>query len=357
MDGLPGDILDAIIDAATPRTIVHPEDNLSLHTCSLVCRAWLPRTRHHLFKRRQVTSTFMKLLAADRCTFAPHVRELRLQWRSGHPDDKLHEHDAALLRRLTGVHTLELYLFSMPNIADARFHSAFLAHFVHVTRLEICYAFSGPDDFIADTICMFPLLTQLAVTASAPGASPGLPFVAPENLRELRLSNYGMSVLSGFCDSGSLRNLHSLDLPHISPETEPVVAAAFRALAGSLSHLHLHGPGDTPDAIDISPLVNLESFRIDLPPWATVAPYERFFLCISQLSSTFLETFSLRVSARGQRLMNWQAVDAFLLSGRFPRLKRFNWDLYGGYEHDSKYVLDNLPRLSKSSVTVIRSYL
>ncbi|KAJ6598452.1 hypothetical protein DFH09DRAFT_1356694 [Mycena vulgaris] len=354
MDGIPSDVLDTIID------LVSIDQNpQGLHTCSLVCRAWLPRTRDQLFGRRRVSVTFMELLAADRCTFAPHVRELRFQLRSDNPDDKLYEHDPGLLRRLTGVHSLQLYILR-PLLSNdvARFPNVFLAHFLHVTHLEICGASLAPENFVADTIGMFPLLTQLIISAYATGASPGLPFVAPKNLRHLTLSNCGMSVLSGFCDSGGLRNIHSLELPHIRPESEAVVAAAFRALARSLTCLHLHFSGSETAAVDISPLVNLQSFRVDLSPWGTAAPYQGVLACVFRLSSNSLETFSCRVPARGRHLLDWQALDAFLISDRFPGLKRFYWEIYGFpfTDEDSQRVLDNLPRLTKSAVIVTRSY-
>ncbi|KAJ7489340.1 hypothetical protein FB451DRAFT_1224579 [Mycena latifolia] len=358
MDALPSEILDTIIDWVS--IIFDGERDWDrralLCRCSSVCRAWLPRARYHLFRRRMANPTFMNLLATDGCTFAPHVRELRLLWHAGFPDAKLHGHDAALLKRLTGVNALELFLRNVPEAAlpGARFHNAFLAPFVYVTHLEIRGVFPGDDGFVAETIAMFPLLTWLVVSTShthtgapAAGASQSQsPLVAPETLQILSTSgSFGIArVLSGFHDSGGLRNIHSLELTGIGPESVPVVATAFQALAGPFRHLRISLGATNPDDIDLSSLVNLQSFRMDLTPWATAAPYERYLACVSRLSSPSLEAFSCRVPARGLRLLDWRELDAFLVSERFPCLKRFYWDLYGAYERDNKYVLDNLPR-------------
>ncbi|KAJ7705426.1 hypothetical protein B0H17DRAFT_1037922 [Mycena rosella] len=224
---LPPDIIDTTIDfvSLAPPVNSRKLERHSLLACSLVCRAWLPRTRHHLFRKRRVNRAFMALLATDGRTFAPHVRVLRLPWRAGSAGSKLYDHEAALLRRLTGMHALDFYLRSIPTLdlalSGARFHTAFLAHLSHITHLEICGAFSGDDNFVVDTLCMFPLLTHLVASVShtpapmrrnppQPFVAPRNPFLVPKNLHSLELSNYRMSVLARFRDSGSLRNIHGL---------------------------------------------------------------------------------------------------------------------------------------------------
>lgn len=112
-------------------------------------------------------------------------------------------------------------------------------------------------------------------------------------------------------------------------------------------------------ALDLSGLVNLQSLWIDAPPWTAPASYTAYLACISRLSSSSaLETFGCRVDAAGVFLLDWRALDAFFASQRFPCLKEFIWDVYGGplaSSHDT-HVVENLPLLIKSSnITVTRA--
>lgn len=58
----------------------------NLNTCSLVCNAWLPRSRHHLFyhvslHNEHQASSFLELLCSPLVTITSHIRRLKLYWR------------------------------------------------------------------------------------------------------------------------------------------------------------------------------------------------------------------------------------------------------------------------------------
>ncbi|KAF8880659.1 hypothetical protein BD779DRAFT_1548254 [Infundibulicybe gibba] len=71
---LPSEIIDLVIDQLEG-------DRAALKFCSLVCRSWLPRTRHHLFSSLNIRTRptpALDLLQSPLGTIHPHVQRLKL---------------------------------------------------------------------------------------------------------------------------------------------------------------------------------------------------------------------------------------------------------------------------------------
>ncbi|KAJ7350755.1 hypothetical protein DFH08DRAFT_644137, partial [Mycena albidolilacea] len=70
----PQELIDEILDYLA-------DDKYSLRTCSLVCRAWVLRTRACLFEscrlsRERHVVGFGEVLQSPNCTFLHHVRSM-----------------------------------------------------------------------------------------------------------------------------------------------------------------------------------------------------------------------------------------------------------------------------------------
>ncbi len=88
----PAEIVDGIIDSVhrfpypprnDPRAKPKDERCLALKSCSLVCRAWLPRSRYHLFRTTTVSflnhTVFMRLITSPNCSFLSFIDTLVLK--------------------------------------------------------------------------------------------------------------------------------------------------------------------------------------------------------------------------------------------------------------------------------------
>ncbi|KAK0488310.1 hypothetical protein EDD18DRAFT_1190448 [Armillaria luteobubalina] len=91
----PAEIVDVIIDSVhyfsypandgddDRRTKPKDERCLALKSCSLVCRAWVPRSRYHLFRTTTVSlinhRAFMQLIASPNCSFLSFIDTLVLE--------------------------------------------------------------------------------------------------------------------------------------------------------------------------------------------------------------------------------------------------------------------------------------
>lgn len=68
----------------TDKVVDHSTDNKALKTCGLVCKAWLPRSRYHLFSRVILTAqnltSFVDLIDSSSLPLLPFVRYLKLEY-------------------------------------------------------------------------------------------------------------------------------------------------------------------------------------------------------------------------------------------------------------------------------------
>jgi hypothetical protein len=132
---LPAELIHQIIDyvvwdeGTVCPSIKRRAGRINLGACSLASKAWLPRSRHHLFCRVSLTARdhplrFIELLRSPLATIAPYVRYLQLD---GHSNIWLNK----ALRRLAILTAVETLLISANefeksnNVVITRFFSGF----------------------------------------------------------------------------------------------------------------------------------------------------------------------------------------------------------------------------------------
>ncbi|KAJ7704024.1 hypothetical protein B0H17DRAFT_1326736 [Mycena rosella] len=153
MRNFPQELIDRILDD------LH-DDEPSLVQCSLVCRAWLPTTRYHLFSdlmlERQPSkdTALLELLALGPCTFTPFITHV---WMSDRSSDAREVVEAwaprlPLLCQLSGVTTIYL--------TGSQFFPT-LAHLTGLTYLRLHgVKFDSPRQLF-DMLESCPTLTSL----------------------------------------------------------------------------------------------------------------------------------------------------------------------------------------------------
>ncbi|KAJ7743680.1 hypothetical protein DFH07DRAFT_925294 [Mycena maculata] len=159
---LPIELAECIIDASRH----HPP---TLATCSLVCKRWLPRSRHHLFSSLDLSADwnpepnsvteFLKIIDSPKSTLIPYVTTVVLSKRSWGmtPIPKI----LAVLAR-SGIRP-ELLHINCPTYEPVHL-PIFSASLVHLT---LHLHNDMPMATLIDHICAFPLLESLYIGGSA----------------------------------------------------------------------------------------------------------------------------------------------------------------------------------------------
>ncbi|KAJ6551410.1 hypothetical protein B0H19DRAFT_1236587 [Mycena capillaripes] len=325
---LPQELVDAIIDQLA-------NNHKSLKTCSLVCRAWISRSRHHSFAscslRPNNIHGFRDLLQSPNSTFVPHVRRIDAVRKHGHEND--HFFDDGDMRRLVHVRKLpmQLYAFVDGMDTDAFFRTGFITAFLHVTHLD----FVGPYKLnadpplpvpLAEILCFFPALQVLHIYYSTVADGPST-VVPPQGLHSLVLNNDSVRlILAWLCAAGHLPNVNSVTLPLLYAEHTQIVRAALQQLGSALQHLNISLNSDTWTMLDLSLHPNLKTLVIGDFSWDCELESlhsNEIMSLIKTLVAPTLEQLSLELESSTYRLnFHWAAaLDAFLSPQRFPRLR------------------------------------
>ncbi|KAF8201139.1 hypothetical protein K438DRAFT_1821452 [Mycena galopus ATCC 62051] len=143
----PLEILELVIDALGS---VSGESRKIPSACSLVCRRWVPRSRHHLFQKCRLYPSnvlaFGQLLNSPECTLLSRVRWIYVSRNFTVPTDRLFDSVADSVRRMTRVKILEL-----SGIIDTRaatsFEYSFIATFEGIEELRPGGQFIGSHEF------------------------------------------------------------------------------------------------------------------------------------------------------------------------------------------------------------------
>ncbi|KAF7350527.1 hypothetical protein MVEN_01358300 [Mycena venus] len=341
------------------------EDPGTLRTCSLVCRAWVPRTRSYLFETWKLTprnmSGYCKLLHSPCVTFLAHVHGIHAPKRCWKEKDSRLVAD---LRRLTGVRTLTMSGIVHDSNANGPFRT-FLSAFPLVTRLVLVSCNFGQQTVpLFDMICVFPALQELRIRdMSGALADPPAIAVPPHRLRSLDLGlKQTGPILEWLHAFNRLSNVDSLVLPLLKQKHVSTVRTALRRLGGALHHLTITltwFPGSTSVDVDASTVFefslhpNLKTLTICDCPWTGPGfDPNRMFQFIATLESPSLERLMLDLlNLSLYRESDWASFDAFLTSSRFPHLRkvvftRLRWD--GDYQflRGALPLLENLGMLA-----------
>ncbi|KAJ6505690.1 hypothetical protein C8R47DRAFT_1037645 [Mycena vitilis] len=163
---LPGELVDMIIDLVAVQKVKRIRANLA--ACSLVCRAWLYRSRRHFFYRcrlllhSQNIHGFAVLIRSPLCTIRSYVHQLSLRNDGDFP--RQFDGISDVLAQLTKVTSLRL------SGADWAAHGApprrgFMKSLPNVVDLELDCADGGDMDHALQIFCAFPALATLSVKA------------------------------------------------------------------------------------------------------------------------------------------------------------------------------------------------
>jgi hypothetical protein len=205
---LPSEIMDEILDLIR-------DDRHLLATCGAVCKAWLPRTRHHLIDNdllisfagaafSQASDVFLELIKNSTPTITPHIRHLNLHERPGH--DNTRNGLSSALPRLAPLTAVEgVY------IRDAKFRhweGGALTNFLfgfHIRDLRMCYGIRfGTFAELVEAVSACPNLEHLTLhvvswvdKGTAGSLHPSSAQKVPSCLHSLEL---------GSCNKGSILN-------------------------------------------------------------------------------------------------------------------------------------------------------
>ncbi|KAJ7122016.1 hypothetical protein C8R43DRAFT_933306 [Mycena crocata] len=167
---LPPEVVDMVIEG-------NHDDRDYLATCSLVCKDWLPCSRHHLFSEHVVfisphdftgaTESCLNLLRHPLCTIAYHIRNISYHSRFPEPFyEGKRVQFISRLAKLTNITSLHV----SGSIPDGTL--ALLArNFRKVTTLRVANVFSSLDDVTAFA-GMFPALKRLDFDPPRFGVGP-----------------------------------------------------------------------------------------------------------------------------------------------------------------------------------------
>ncbi|KAJ7100651.1 hypothetical protein B0H15DRAFT_927333 [Mycena belliarum] len=360
---LPQELVEEIIDHLS-------RDYSALKAFSLVSSHFVPRCRSHLFETCTLGPknifAFHNLLRASRgCTFLPHVRAITAFRYSWSDNDHYFTAIAPDLRRLTSVRSLAMKLNIIVDDAnaDAFFRTGFVTGFPNVTELVLTCNFDGYDAQPApliDMICMLPALECLVVremSDSATGA-PTTPALPPKGLRTLKLSAYSVGpILSWLHKYQHLPRVQSLSLPLLLRRDAPVVRAALQQLSGALLHFEFiltwvldYSDVDPLTVFDLALHPNLTTLSITDRSWADPEEFDDCHLIpfVTRLAAPALEAVSFTLDLALYRALNWEPLDAFFASTRFPALRSVAF--VRSSPQDGDFLHHALPRLSSLGV-------
>ncbi|KAF7368976.1 hypothetical protein MVEN_00224000 [Mycena venus] len=325
---LPAELIDAILDHLA-------RDFTSLKACSLVCRAWVVRSRSHLFETCSLAPNniigFCSLLHS--CTFLHHIHSLDLFREVPHQNDHWFS-DIDSLCRLTGIRVLQMTakFVDASTLEQTFFSTKFLTAFPNVTHL----VFSGLAHNalrqqlvpLLDMICQFPALQDLHIRRISPhllfSATTAIP---PRELCYLTLCTHSVGpILAWLHAAGHLRHVRSLKLPSMWHHEVPFANAAF----GSTLNLHCLD-------IPLTWLLPPVQWRYAASPFFDLSLHLNLHTLILRDSTypddmmqaltrldapSLLECLAFALDLPSYRCFQWAALDAFLACPtRFPRLR------------------------------------
>ncbi|KAJ7176669.1 hypothetical protein C8R46DRAFT_1213254 [Mycena filopes] len=345
---MPQEIADMVIDHLVESgSLLTHKEKLTLGTCSLVCRSWIPRSRHHLFAdivlHSRTVAEFALLLRSKSCTFAPYVRHISAFRTFTDPEDHHFDKIGKDLKRLTNLTGLML---------DGMFHACapwteFMSGFPKVTDVSIHFHLSGNSNCVLGMIHTLPSLRKLDIspispvmfwTGKPPAPSIDIPpqyLTPPPRLHDISTGGItARHILAWMKWYNRLRQVDTLKLSPVPPEDTLQVAENLRLMGGTLRHLKLgweslfmsnkvYRFASFIDILDLSPFKKLKSITIPQlnDDAQDGAAYERLLKFVLRISSPELESVVIDHPGVGYQLMDWVAVDRFFASPDFPRLR------------------------------------
>ncbi|KAJ3793640.1 hypothetical protein GGU11DRAFT_799125 [Lentinula aff. detonsa] len=250
------------------------DDTKTLATCSLVCSAWVARTRHWLFGTVHLdcwcSRAFIHLLLHPSSTILYHIHRLHIDCSTspGHTtlDYPILFFDSFLsafqrvtdLRAIRSIQSLRLSnldLTSYPLETQSRMTSTLACLFPEITSLGLDQVVLHDMRQLNSTVLRaFPCLGRLEARVkflkylehtTVPVAISGEDSL-PAGLKEIELGHDGMATVLCYIANARSRshcqdglNVHHLSLKGCTPEMLPYVSGAVHALSASLQTLRI----------------------------------------------------------------------------------------------------------------------
>ncbi|RDB18300.1 hypothetical protein Hypma_000550 [Hypsizygus marmoreus] len=221
---IPQELIDAIIDHLF-------SDRSALAACSLVCKAWISRSRHHLLSDvclSPITVPFILSLPPP-SAFASYGRRLMIRSMASLPDG---------IEHFSSIEALFINHFNHGPATLSRLPSIFPV----ITVLELQSDLIVTFNLLINFICSFPLLRTLTLSRfwlTSPELTPNN-LRLPESLRELNIRtpklNFVLNWLNSLEHTPRLSTIRMYDLLE---EHIPSVSDTLRVLGSSLQHLEL----------------------------------------------------------------------------------------------------------------------
>jgi hypothetical protein len=229
---LPPELLDTVMDNLQ-------SDTTSLIACSLVCKAWLPSARRHIFATMQLSHPerhFCQFLkSCSRSAIIPFIRHLDIVGKYMYTQN-LNECLPQLVE-FTEVNSLTLSYIRW-YILDAQTKVAFFSNFATIVRLSLSQIdFKSFWEF-AQFVCAFPCMETLVVESALwgePFSIASTTLRLPSNLRTLDLRGCSkLDLMNWFLSFEKTPALHTVHLQGIWNNQTEGIGRFLQALGPSL---------------------------------------------------------------------------------------------------------------------------
>ncbi|KAF8886735.1 hypothetical protein BD779DRAFT_604154 [Infundibulicybe gibba] len=339
----PPEIIDTILDA------LHADPD-TLKTCILVCKAWQPRCRHHLFQsaclnldRPDRVEPFLAELDAPHSFLAAHVRSLSLR---GVPPKGLEIHRLSALRHVECLEMGQLIsagVWKRPSDEDG-----WLRSFSLVRKLHLDAAPVNLHDFL-DVLRSLPSLQVLVLNFLAWGeAGRPEPKTAPiaTCIHTLCLKTHAYDSLPTIIrlfEHRVMPRISNVHLQALTPATATISTQLFKTLGLALQHLTISAfyltRGDVENLLDLGSNPNLKSIHFkDLAP-APIFKLSGFSWTIALLQTVTTATV-VHLTFEMWLLPNetldgvdWPLLKAALARPQFARLQTLCFELRAKRDH------------------------
>ncbi|KAF8066960.1 hypothetical protein FPV67DRAFT_1582634 [Lyophyllum atratum] len=319
---IPLELVDLIID--------HGHADYSLLTaCSLVCKAWFPAARHHLFSNAKLNATnassFVDLVNSASSTIIPFVR--RIDARDNCEDGRWVEDLFGSLTSLPSVKSISLV--SSCDTTLSRRTLSNLRSFGRLVELRLSECAFGDFTEVQELICSFPVLESLYLEADWPEPRTITPTkTSPSpHLRELYLRCEMSHVLEWFLMQCDLAPVSKLTLHGLDSFELPVVGRYMETLGPELTHLTIFPSGSVYNTlsnhVNLSLNACLRYLKLVIDCDSPDLAMARTFL--SQVESPLfdeveLSFYSVRQGPKVAR--EWTDLDALLAQPKFSSMRR-----------------------------------
>jgi hypothetical protein len=235
---IPLEIVDNILD--------HSSNDLSVLTAaSLVCRAWFPSARHHIFSTASLdaanASSFVRLMNTELSTIAHFVHHIEAKdtYENGRWLPSLFP----CLSRLSALKSVSITSSFDTTLSEATLFT--LGTFD--TLIDLSLAECAFENFaqVQQLLCSYPNLERLYMVADwpepqtvTPAAETPLPC-----LRELYLRGEVAQVLNWLMTAPHVAPVSKLTLHGIDADDLPVVTRYLQKLGPALTHLTIFPSG------------------------------------------------------------------------------------------------------------------